>query len=103
MQQANPIEVPDEALRELMNSNPMQIELRGYEVARWTGRSWDVAVKYQASERGRLNALATCTWLSERWPTETYRVRPIISLEAPVPVAKEEPITTLPAPAGDIL
>ncbi len=80
------IEVPDESLRELINDNPLQIELRGYEVAKLTGAGrWEMYNRYRPSEAGRLQAAGDARWLTERNPGVTYRVRALVSMNPPEP------------------
>jgi hypothetical protein len=59
---------------------PFQIEIRGYEVARWDGAGWTQVGAYRANEIGRGQALASARWLNERHPG-AYKMRPLISVD----------------------
>jgi hypothetical protein len=76
----DPISTPDPVARALMGGD-LQIEIRGYEVARFTPGGWQVVGKYRSHESGQRAAVQTAEWLQERHPGETYRVRPIVSLD----------------------
>lgn len=69
--------------------NPMQIELRGYEVARETEFGWQQAGKFTATEIGRRSAVREAQWLQDRYPHSVYTVRPIVSLNPPQPKEPE--------------
>lgn len=66
------------------------VELRGYEVARRApnGR-WIQCSHFRPSNLGFKQALADAQSLNGKYPNETYRVRPILSLEPP-PAAELE-------------
>lgn len=89
----DPLETPDAGTRNILErGGPLQIALRGYEVAKWNGSEWESVVKFRPSEKGRLVAIGHAKWLTEREadraalyrvaPVE-YRVRVIVSLEPP--------------------
>lgn len=61
---------------------PFQVEIRGYEVARWDDATerWVQVAAYRANALGRAEATRSAQWLNERhqW---AYRCRAIISLD----------------------
>ncbi len=79
----DPIGMPHDPTRELMGG-PLEIELRGYEVARRTAYGLQIVQKYRPNEQGRKLAIADATALNVKYPGQ-YRVRAIVSLEPPEP------------------
>jgi hypothetical protein len=63
----------------------LDIELRGYEVARWTPTGWDVVSKWRPNDHALNEALKACAFLNERQPHNTYAVRAIVSMLPPQP------------------
>lgn len=95
---ADAINVPDPALRDFVNDNPMGIELRGYEVAELLeGGRWKQFKAYRPNALGLQQVIGDAKWLTQRsidrGVVVTYAIRPIVSLNPP----KAEP-----APAGDV-
>lgn len=77
-------------VREMKANNPLQIELRGYEVARATGRGWEQVGAFRPTELGRRQAVKDAVALGGHHPAETYKVRPIVSLQPPEPKEDSE-------------
>jgi hypothetical protein len=59
------------------------IELRGYEIARQLGDRWVQVAHYRGDDRGFRQASKDGAYWAERYPKETYRLRPIISVPFP--------------------
>lgn len=63
----------------------LKMELRGYEVARETDYGWEVTAKFRPMEMCRKTAIQMANWLTwrckQRGDDQTYRVRPIVSID----------------------
>lgn len=69
--------------------NRLEVELRGYEVARKVEHKgqvrWEQVAQYRPNAYGWNEARSSVEALARRNPSYTFRIRPIVSLEPPQP------------------